>query len=46
MCHRAVRREPYALGHIPGHRKTQKMCEKTVEKDPYWLGDFPDYFNT
>ena len=34
MCKEAVRREPYALGHVPDHFKTQKICEKAVEEDP------------
>ena len=46
MCKEAVRRKPYALGHVPDHLKTHEMCEKANEEDPWRLYAVPDRLKT
>ena len=46
MCIRGVEIDPWALGFVPDHYKTQEMCIRGVEVDPSFLQYVPDMFVT
>ena len=44
MCIKADEIDPWQLGDVPNHFKTQDMCDDAVWGDPFSLQFVPDWF--
>ena len=46
MCYEVVKKDPYAIGGVPDHLKTQGMGDRAVQNNPYTMQHVPDHLKT